>query len=126
MEIGMIENPMVVGRDEEFDAYQKRNDFEAAMHKALRDELIGALLCDPTRKVRTPGFNESQMSAASAIFDHLAGDEEALNELLNIVAMASKGGGGKELHLRASAWIAERGKEHADYHYSDAVRKDGL
>ena len=92
------------------------------IHAVLRDELIDALMADPQRKLTEPRFKHAEpLTAAEVIDDQIAGRPETLRELLRIVALAASGQADHELHLRASAWIAARGKEHADFYAAQAL-----
>ena len=124
-----LENPMVSGLDR-IASRQERRDMAAAIaYAALRDELINALMSDPAKEVRVPGFTSRgpMLSAAAVVDDAMAGarGDEILHELLSIVGMCAKGKADHELHLRASAWIAARAAEHAHWHQEDLVDQMG-
>ena len=91
------------------------------VYRELRDEFIHAMLTDPQMQVTSASYG-CKMTAADVILDNFSGvkGEEALHELLRIVALASGGVTSPQLHLRASAWIAARAHEFADFSEADA------
>jgi len=118
-----IENPMVVGLARHLARKDRCDNLADKAFVTLRDELIDALLTDPAKLVRTPGFGKREHSAADVVSDNFAGasGDAALHELLSIVGLCAKGNGGNELHMRAKAWIAARAAEHAAWHQDDLL-----
>lgn len=118
-----IENPMVAGLGRHHARQDRRDALCAGAYATLRDELIDALLHDPARVVQTPGFGRQQTTAADVIADSFAArsGEQSLRELLRIVGLCAQTAADNELRLRASAWIAQRAAEHAEFHQSDLV-----
>jgi hypothetical protein len=120
-----LENPMVVGLDR-IQSRQERRDMAGVLaYATLRDELIDALMSDPAKEVRVPGFTSRgpTWSAARVVDDAMAGSkgDEILHELLSIVGLCAAGKADHNLHLRASAWIATRAAEHAHWHQEDLM-----
>ena len=118
-----IDNPMVAGLDRHLARRDRRDSAAESAYVSLRDELIDALLTDPATMVRTPGFKPGMTSAADVVDNDIAGadGEAALHELLRIVGMCAQGRTDAEVHLRASAWIAARAREHAQFHQDDLL-----
>jgi hypothetical protein len=99
----------------------RRESCATAAFVALRNEFVAALAKSPATVIRTPGFGLPTMSVSDVIVDRFSGSqgEASLHELLHILALCASGKADVELHLRASAWIAEQAKRHAEYHADD-------
>lgn len=119
----LIENPMVSGLGRYYARQDRRDSLAESAFTSLRDELIHALMHDPAQVVRTPGYKPREHTAADVINDSFAGQtgEQALHELLRIVGLCASGQADAEVHLRASAWIAARAREHAEFHQGDLL-----
>lgn len=115
-----VDNMLVAGAHREQARIERKQAAYDAAYRALRDELIDALTTDPTRQVRTPGFNGGTRTAAWVVNDEFATQlgESVLCEALLIIAAASVGDD-PALRIRAQAWIAARADGHAEFHASD-------
>lgn len=117
-----IENGMVVGLGRHYARQDHTDDLCVAAYEALRIEMLDALTTEPTQIVQTPAWGSAGKTAAafSVIEDEFAGKsgEASLIEVLRIVGGVARG---EDMQLRASAWIAARANEHADYHRDDLV-----
>lgn len=118
-----VENPMVKGLGRHYARQDRRDGLAQQAYTSLRNELIDALMNDPAKTVRTPGFGKAEMPAYDVITDAFSGrdGDQALHELLRIVSLCAKGQADHELHLRASAWVAARADEHAAFHDLDLL-----
>lgn len=99
-----------------------RSDFHSMVYVNLRDELMNALLDEPSRIVRTPGFPHNQRkSAEDILIDSTAGrgSEARVHQIAMILATAAKGG-----DLQALALFSDLAREHAEFHLEDAVTGD--
>lgn len=99
-----------------------RSDFQAMVYVNLRDELLNALLDEPARIVRTPGYPAAQrMSAEDILIDSTAGvgSDARVHQIALILAKAAKGG-----DLQALALFSDLAREHAEFHLEDAVAGD--
>jgi hypothetical protein len=99
-----------------------------AAHRELMAGMASALEEDPARPVWAPGYGPGRrpMTAAALVEDQFAGrqGDAALLALLRLAAGAAKAHTAADLaplRLQAQAWILERAREHADYHFDDAV-----
>lgn len=93
-----------------------------AARESLRAELIAGFDIGGDTKIRTPGFNGGTEPLSMVLGDHLAGHDcdAQWDELCKILGLAAKAGG--DVGLRASAFIAQFAKRHADFHAADLVR----
>lgn len=124
MDATTLENPMVSGLARHHDREDRRDALAESAYTALRNELIDALMRDPSRTVRTPGFGVRPHTAIDVIHESFsdATGNQSLHELLSIVGLCARGQASHhELHLRASAWIAARAAEHAEFHAGDLL-----
>jgi hypothetical protein len=87
----------------------------AAERKALLAEATSALLNDPARVIRTPGFGSGLHPAFDILVDELAGvDSDAMRErLYRIVAGAAKQTGDAKLQECALRFIGDVCTSHA-------------
>ena len=96
----------------------------ADIARGLRDELIDALLTDPAKEVRTPGFAAANTPALAVVAHALGGPngEATLHEMLRILGLCDRG---EQIgpHVRAKALFARLGDDHAEYHVDDAIAK---
>ncbi len=107
-------------------AAERRDTRGTALFVQLRDELQTALLTDPQAEVSTPGFKASGgMSAADVFFDDFAGTDSDVRRhtLIRLLADAAKG---EDVQLRASEFIADLAKRHAEFHHGDALMQEGF
>jgi hypothetical protein len=115
----MLDNPMVSSLGRYYARQDRGETLAEKAYTSLRDELADALMADPQRLVRTPGYSVKEQPAAAVIGEDLC--DEPLHELLRIVALCAQGKTDAELHLRAAAWIAARAAEHAAFHRDDLL-----
>ena len=90
-------------------------------HQQLSADLRDALLNGPARIVETPGY-PGKHTAADLVLDHFSGasGDASMHELLRIVGLAAVG---RDVHLRAAAWVADVVKRHANFHAADLVEQ---
>lgn len=111
-----LDNLMLAGAPRAYEAAARRNDLHAECHAKLRDELLHALATDPQAEVMTPGFSHPRGTAADVIADDLSGDDQALHELLKMIAAAVAG---EDIQLRAQLWTSIQANRHAAWHAGD-------
>jgi len=103
-------------------AYTKRQEAkDAAIESAneyMQSEFIAAWLTDPQAKIKTPGFDKTEMTLADVVADSFAGHDgdHVLHQLICIVSEASKG---HDMTLVASAFIKSCAQRHAAFHEGD-------
>ncbi len=96
---------------------QRRSDLCATACADLRSEFLFAVERAPWLVVRTPGYGPGvENTVIDVIADHLSSDENVLQALVCLVRDAAAG---RDVHLRAAAWLAERANEHAKWHCDD-------
>lgn len=102
------------------DFRERRDDIGGAVYDALRLELRDALLNEPQRMVRTPGYGTKQATAADLFLDDYAGtgSDERLHLLVRVLADAAKG---EDVQLRAMQIIDSLCMRHAEFHEGDAL-----
>jgi hypothetical protein len=112
-----VENLRVTGAGRHISAQAHRAALAASAHSMLLLQMQDALLNDPTRIVRAPGFCKPH-TAAEVILDAFSGasGERALLELLQFVGRRAKAG-----DTEAQLWISVQAAAHARYHLSDLV-----
>jgi len=107
---------------------EKAQDTHQACFVLLANELSNALNAPDLRKalVSTPGFFDKlggtrQMSVVDLFSDLFAGSngDQALGELLSIVAAAARG---EQVTHRALVWVGFVSAVHATYHAGDLAR----
>lgn len=101
-----------------FNLARERSEHTTIAHRALRDELAVALTFDPMKSITLPSAMCRDAQAHQVVLDMLfaSNGNAALAELLRIVGLCAQGHPAMEVKARASAWIAQRATEHADYH----------
>lgn len=104
-------------------AAERRDARGTALYVQLRDELQAALMTDPQTEVSTPGFKPGHTAAVEVFFDDLAGtdSDERRDTLIRLLADAAKG---EDVQLRATAYIADLAKRHAEFHHGDALMNE--
>ena len=118
-----LQNPMVANLGRHYARQGRRDTLAEGAYTTLRNEMIDALLTDPSKVVLAPAFKPRRNTAADVLadkFDSKDG-EQALVDLLRIVGLCAQGKADHELHLRASAWIAARASEYAAWHQADLL-----
>jgi hypothetical protein len=100
---------------------EAREREEKRAHESLRAELVAAFDIGGEAKVRTPGFHGGTDTLSTVFGDFLAGKDcdAQWDELCKILGLAAKSGG--DVGLRASAFIAQFGQRHADFHVADLL-----
>lgn len=102
---------------------RKYQAHEAALEMAYRDlrtEFTKALLANPGRMVRTPGFARAVQPAYRAVADLCAADDElhVLDELIRLAGVCANGND-PSTRLPAQALLARMAHAHAEMHKAE-------
>lgn len=92
---------------------------------SLYDEFVEAFSAGPQTIIDTPAYpSVPRQTVAEVVNDDFAGRNSALDEALNLIALAAAGA---NVQAVAKSWIAARAAAHATYHCeakTDELRAD--
>lgn len=121
------ENLRLHGASPAISEQSRRANLARSAYSMLLREMTDALLNDPTRVVRTPGFGDhiggrNAMPAADVILDSISGasGEQVLIEAMQIIGSAARG---EDVMLRAALWVSVQAAAFAKWHADDMVQR---
>jgi hypothetical protein len=103
--------PTLTERDREVTLVRRRN-----VRSVLRAECLDALLKDPTRLIRTPGWQGGEAPAFDVVIDEMAGrDADAMRaRLCTIIRLAATQQGDAKLQEMALRFLGDIADSHAE------------
>lgn len=86
----------------------------------LRAEFLDALMQDPQRVIRTPGFAHIN-TASQVLYDSLSGipDDGRPDPMHEVIGILAAGANGEDVQLRIQLFMELEARKHADYHAQD-------